>query len=131
MTTRWIWRSPPQRAPVKRKSRLNYFELLLVIIRIRRMLGDHHRIFLQRLQRDLNSSFELPVVPGRNRRRIVFHFDIRRDSAVLHFPLTVQTVDGHTRRRNVTAVQQRRETTNFHPPAPSAPSHQRAPPVLL
>jgi hypothetical protein len=61
-------------------------ELLLVIVRIRRMLRDHHWIFLQGVQCGLHRLFELPVVARRDRRRIVFHFNIRRDSPVLHFP---------------------------------------------
>ena len=64
-------------------------QLLLVVIRIRRMLRDHHWILLQHFECDFHGLFELPVVPRRNRRGIVFHFNIRRDSAVLHFPFAL------------------------------------------
>ena len=73
----------------------------------------------------------MPVVPRGNRRRIVFHFNIRRDSAVLHFPFALQTVDGHAWRGNETSVQQRRIAINAHQSAPGARADQRSNLVLL
>jgi len=53
------------RAPTK-ETAPGYVELLLVIVRIGRMLRDHDRILLQRLQCELDGLFELPVVARRN-----------------------------------------------------------------
>src|SRR6266568_7412768 len=86
--------SPQNNTPLQPSPRTtNRFHLvqrqsLLVVIRIRRMLGDHYQILLQRLQRHFHRLLELPVVARRNRRRIVFHLIFRRVPLFpnFHFP---------------------------------------------
>ena len=53
------------------------------------MLRDDHGIFFQSFQRDLYGFFELRVVSCGDGRRIIFHFDVGRDSVVFYFPLAV------------------------------------------
>ena len=66
-----------------------YSPLFLMVVRIRRMIRDHHWMLLQRIERDLHGFFELRIVALRHRLRIVFDFDVGRDTGVFHFPLSV------------------------------------------
>src|SRR6476661_212315 len=62
---------------------------LLVIIRIGRMIRNHHGIFLERIERDLNGFFQLCVVASSDGSWIVLDFDIRRDAVIFDFPFAV------------------------------------------
>jgi len=46
------------------------------------MVRNHHRIFLQRIQRDLHRFFQLRVVAGGNRSGIILDFNVRGDAAI-------------------------------------------------
>ncbi len=66
-----------------------FYRLLLLIVRVRRRSGNHDWMRLQGFQRDLDCLLKLRVVASRDRRWIIFHFDVRRDAVIFHFPLAV------------------------------------------
>src|ERR1700693_4212229 len=109
----------------------NLIDSILVIVRIRRMIRNHHGIFLERVERDLHGLLKLRVVSPGHGRRIVFHFDVGCDSVVLYFPLAVQSVDRTARRGDRASIQQRWIAPDAHQAAPGARPDQRADFVLL
>ena len=117
ITSRANARFPPRQLQPALIAAKN-LRLLLMIIRIRRMVRYHHRILLQRFQRHLHGLFQLRIVASGHRRRIIFHFNVRRDAVILHFPLAVQAVNRHPRRGNAAAIHQRRIVRRCPPVRP-------------
>src|SRR5262249_19728558 len=104
---------------------------VLVIVRGRREGRDDQRMLFEPLEGDLDSFFQLRVMPGSDRSGLVFHLDVRRDAAILHFPFAVQTVNGHSRRGNAAAIHQRRIVVDADQSSPSAGSDQSTDLILL
>src|SRR5437899_5686501 len=75
-------------------------------------------MLLQLLHHYLDGLFELRIVPCAPCGGFKVNFNVRRDAVVFHFPLTVQAVDGRTRRGDAPAVNQFRITAD---PDQSAP----------
>src|ERR1700722_8652330 len=114
ITTLWPFSTRPQTLTKSRRY------LVLVIIRIRRMLRDDYWILFQSFQGDLHRSFELRVVSSGDGRRLIFHFDVGRDTVVLYFPFAVQSVARGAWRGNKAAIQERGIIGNTHEPSPGA-----------
>lgn len=93
---------------------------MLVIIRVRRPGVGGQRILLQHFESDLDSSFELRVVPLPDELGIHFNFHVRRDTVTLHFPLTLEAVNRPAWGGDVPAVDQRRIATDPDQSSPGA-----------
>src|SRR6185437_9346333 len=94
--------------------------------RIRRL-----RMLAQLLHQIGDGAFELRIVPRALGLRIVVDVDIRRDAAVLDFPIAFQSSQRPARRGDGTAVDQRRITADADKSAPGAFADQRTDLVAL
>src|ERR1700678_1757929 len=80
----------------------------------------------QLLHRFGNPRFELRIVTLAHELWILLHFDVRRDTVTLDFPLAVQSADRHARRHDATAVHQRRITADADQSAPRLHADERS-----
>ena len=77
-----------------------------MIVGIRGTLDLGQRMFLQLLHDDLDRFIELGVVTLSPRRGIEIDLDVGGDTAVLHFPFAVQSVDRGARSGHAATIDQ-------------------------
>ena len=76
-------------------------------VRKRRVLRRWRgRVLLQEVHHQLDSLFQLRIVARAHRLQFIFHFNVRRDTVILHVPGAVRGVEGQVWRAREATIQQ-------------------------
>ena len=78
------------------------------------MIRNDHRVLLQGIQCNLHSLLQLGIMSCRYRCGIIFDFNIRCDTAILNFPIAMQSLQRPTRRSNKASIDKRWIVPNAH-----------------
>src|SRR4029078_11628855 len=78
----------------------------LRVLRVRGLLVRRQRILLQLVEHHFNRFLELRIAALTDYLRLHPRLELRRDTAILHSPLTLESVDRATRRGDRAAVDQ-------------------------